>query len=221
VAAGSRTNAILGAVLTTTNRFGTAVRSGDQEAAHLQSSASVILAQELSDAVGREHAVDLRAVTALKARGALRVPTRSDVGRIAHALASRRKFSDFARRYLGTALTPKVMARELQASLAGDRLRRFDLERLLNDAPSSRELRARAGEVRPPDVTLVVDALAARGLIGATLHGTLTDSLAGLEAAGSAAARRVALARLATVTAPVPGEPGAFLRAAAEALGQS
>jgi hypothetical protein len=215
--ASSHTNAIIDALLATANRFGTAVRAGDQGSAQLQSAASVILTQELSGAVTREHADELRAVTALRSRGALPVPSRSNVARIARALMSRRSFSAFARRYLGPALTPRLMARKLTDALHGERLRRFDLTRELRSATSPHRLRATAGEIGAPDVTAVVDALSAQGRIGAALHGRLTDALAQVETGGPAAAR-AALARLTTITAAVPGELGGFLKAASEAI---
>jgi hypothetical protein len=213
-----QTTAILAAMLSTGNRFATALRANQQAAIALQEATTAILAVELSDALATERTAGITLARGLRARGLAPTFTRGQLKRLIGAIGRLHHFRPKIRALLGAAITPARLAASLRTDLADVAGNSFDLLTTLSRRKDTAALTAPNPAVTPAVVEAIVTALQKQGAISSANAGSLVRALNHLAGASGIAATSAALSEFTTAARHAAGPAGAFLLAAERAL---
>jgi hypothetical protein len=211
-----QTGGILGAMVSTANRFATALRDNQRAAVPLQQATTAVLAVELADALTTERAAGIELANALDALGLAPTLSRGRLERIVTALRHMRTFPDG----IGTAVGvgPAQLAEILQTELVQTRGDRFDLLATLSAPEDTTALIGPDATVTPTSVQSIVDALLSQGAISSQDATALGEALSSLASASGGTTTNQALAQFSRAAQQVPGSAGLFLEAAEHAL---
>ena len=212
-----RTNAVLGALVSTNNRYGTALRQEDASAMSLQQAAVSILTVQLGDALRAERTAAISLATRLQSQGLAGPMTRARMLLIIGGIRQLRSFPAVVQKELGRNVTPAKFAGELKSDLARTPGTRFDLLASVSK-PVPQALSTAPSPVTAAQGGAVVGALRAQGLLSAGAASQLKQALAALAVATDAASVRAARTAFANAAAGVGGPAGTFLLVAARAL---
>jgi hypothetical protein len=214
----AKTLSLLDALLTSQNRFGTAVRAGQAGASALQSAVIAVLSKQLADSFVATDQAGLDVARIGRAQGLFPILARGRINQTAAALARLRRLpAAVARAFPGVSLGD--LASSLRNALRDSQATRLDL--VATFAQSLRDARSMplASPVTRDDVGAVVSQLSAQGDVSAASAAALGQALDSFAAASGSAAVSQALAAFDDAARQVPGAAGSFLVAAGRALG--
>jgi hypothetical protein len=213
----AQTSAVLDAVLTSQNRYATAVRAGEAGPSAVQHVVTGILYVELGDALAATDQAGLAVARIGRAQGLFPVLTRHQIEQLARSFAHVRRLPAAVTRAL-PGVTRAEIARALSDALRKFNGSRVDLVSTFAHPFHAAALIPPAGWVTAGAVQAVVARLIAQGEVPAASGVLLDQALNDLEIASGRAAVQHALSELTIAAERVPGPAGAFLQAGERAL---
>jgi hypothetical protein len=216
-AAQARTSAVLDAVLTSQNRYATAAKAGDATDSALQHDVSGILYVELGDAFAAGDSAELALIRAGRTQGLIPILARSRIQSVAAAVAKLHSVPTSIVQAVGPISLAQLRSL-IDGALADAAGGKLDVLGTFPPPFSAASLIPPSGWVTDGELRAVIAQLVSQGAVPAataTALGGVLDSL--LEASTPASAAQ-GLSQLTADAGQVPGEAGAFLKAAALAL---
>ncbi len=213
----SQANPLLEAILTSQNRYGTAVRAGDADSSALQHAVSGILYAEAGDALAATDTSGLAMARIAQARDLLPALTKNQIRRFARAFARVHHLSPLAKQAL-PGVTLAQLRREFETLLREHHGGGFNVVATFSRPFDADALLPPAGWITANELQAVVSQLAAQGDISAADGAALGQALSALAEATSATTKQQALSAFGSTAQGIPGPTGAFLLAAESAL---
>lgn len=216
-AAQARTTAVLDAVLTSQNRYGTAVKAGDATDSALQHDVSGILYVELGDAFAAGDNAALALLQAGRSQGLIPIIGRGQIQRVVAAVAKLKAVPPSIVRVLGPT-TVQHLRSLVDGALTDANGGALNVLRTFPPPFSAASLIPPSGWVTNGELRAVIAQLVAQGAVPAATGTALDGVLDSLLEASTPAAVAQGLSQFTTDAGQVPGETGTFLEAAAHAL---
>jgi hypothetical protein len=212
----AETSSVVSAMITSANRYATALRGGDQAAVALQQTTTAILGRALAGALQREHDADVSLANGIRTLQLAPLLSATQLNRVVNAVAKLHSFPPEIQPLLG--VTPKQFAANLRTDIAHSHTKGLDVPATLSAPIDTAALTAPDPSVTPPSVQAILDVLLSQGEITPGEAQTLGQDLDSLNGATDTSAAQQALASFNATASQISGPAGVFLQAAAGGL---